>query len=680
MPIKWSPGCKCCEAVCEEYSIGYTPSTPLERGEYTTEDEWAPFTEYLEGDIVTHVDLTTGRMTAWRVPVTLFSGSGWTIYEESRYVKIKEIDRYDRPTEWYPIGGGWQTLTQIQVEDLVLANKIPKSAGYVSVEDVTFNPDWIARYNVQMFTDEVETNPIDINDKVIVYLLGATEVGVDNYPQTGTFIRLVDTDEIFLYPDGCRTDDPPTLHVSGELGVFEDFQTPQDLNSIEALDAYYIGKYTAGVSYSLCRTDQPLRGNVVAPIDLSLGTVDIPLNLSSVVFGTGAMVSGTSPDIRDINKVFVVEKAGYCEFAGEVFYGDIDDYFRVLDIEKVLNVEIDAFEHVLASTVETQSVLMGNYATEAWNIVQTPGGGKVGIFVAEYPDADTDFNPSVKFFGVQGSTTATLQNPDCEVYLTYECPCNPQFFDLQSIGGVNLLDLGKLPSSLFPPIVDRIGGLGAIFEEVSRGADPVGGLPLGVLHIDECKSIVADSVVVRGWAVNRESDVIRNDPLGGGDPEWLFRRRESLQVLVQKDGYYINGILGRQLIYQARSAVGLGGTLYKSSHTFGGYATQEEAENASLFTQQEIDDFIENQVKKANCSGRFSMDDQDPEGLWPIPTDGDTNGDGDIDFTFGYDTLDITEVIEDQIDKEAFSCYGVFIYIPYVGGYYDGETVVLETQ
>lgn len=194
MAIKWSPGCGCCRSGCETIDLKWIPSSPYDRGEYTDDDRWRPFTEYLQGDQFWEFsedrngDLQRFLFTA---PATMFSGGGWTLSEEARYSRGRGISYADGLEDFELLTNavdeayGWPT-DQILLHEALQEKKLREGQGLISRKEIA-KEEWIATWNVEVKSTE-EYDDMDMESlSVRVKFMGSAEYDpeVDDEPTSG---------------------------------------------------------------------------------------------------------------------------------------------------------------------------------------------------------------------------------------------------------------------------------------------------------------------------------------------------------------------------------------------------------------------------------------------------------------------------------------------------------------
>ena len=194
MAIRFSPGCGCCLGKCEEITLQWILSSPYDRGEYTDDDRWRPFTEYLQGDqfwefaLDRNGDLHKFLFTA---PATMFSGGGWTLTEEARYSRGRGISYADGLQDFELLTNAVDEaygfpLDQIQLHEALQQRRLYEGQGLISRREIA-KEEWIATWNVEVKSteqyDDMEMESLDVRVK----FMGSAEYdsAVDDYPTSG---------------------------------------------------------------------------------------------------------------------------------------------------------------------------------------------------------------------------------------------------------------------------------------------------------------------------------------------------------------------------------------------------------------------------------------------------------------------------------------------------------------
>ena len=365
--MKHSPGCKCCRPEgCQDIRLLWKPSSPYDRGEYTDNDQWKPYTEYLQGDQFwapstdRNGDLQKFLYTA---PVTMFSGGGWTNAEESRYSRGRGISYHDGLDDFELFGDGWPT-DQIRLHEALQTNRLREGQGIVSrqeFESDNWQIDWSCIVITPKYDDmEMESLTADIR------LMGSVEYDrdVDDRPTSGivTVISKASANErrIKPYPEQCipsceteteevwNPDDPqcgpkPPFGFNGKVehGTF----VGDNLNLSDA--------WGSNNDYFLTsRSVQPENGVVVGTLDVETQRQYSPrgedgvLNLHDVYVLVDCFVrpdcdfnptynNAGFENYKAQNAVTVVTKGGLVTQGGESFMVEAGDIIQITDFTKL---------------------------------------------------------------------------------------------------------------------------------------------------------------------------------------------------------------------------------------------------------------------------------------------------------------------------------------------------------
>ena len=376
MAIKWSPGCGCCRSGCETISLKWIPSSPYDRGEYTDDDRWRPYTEYLQGDQFWELsedrngDLQKFLFTA---PATMFSGGGWTLSEEARYSRGRGISYADGLEDFELLTNavdeayGWPT-DQIDLHNALQERKLREGQGLISRKDIA-KEEWIARWSVDV-KNTVEYNDMEMESlSVRVKFMGSAEYDpdVDDEPTSGivTVVSKAAPDERILgpYPEECI----PICET--ETGQVYDPDNPQCLSpppyrpewkiehgtfngASEDLDDTW-AKRDDLLAVTNCRSVQPESAAVMGSIDVPNQSMFAgreegePLDLHDYrvlneCFGgrytggnAGAGFSDGFEDHRLQNAVAVITEGGMVTQGGEPFMVEAGDIIQITDFIKL---------------------------------------------------------------------------------------------------------------------------------------------------------------------------------------------------------------------------------------------------------------------------------------------------------------------------------------------------------
>jgi len=215
MAIKWSPGCGCCRK-CNVANLKWIPSSPYDRGEYTDDDRWRPFTEYLQGDQFWEESTDRNGDThkfLFTAPATMFSGGGWTLTEEARYSRGRGISYADGLQDFElltnAVGEAYGfPLDQIRLHEALQQRRLYEGQGLISRKEIA-KEEWIATWNVEVKSteeyDDMEMESLSVRIK----FMGSAEYDseVDTEPTSGivTVVSKAAPDERVTspYPESC---------------------------------------------------------------------------------------------------------------------------------------------------------------------------------------------------------------------------------------------------------------------------------------------------------------------------------------------------------------------------------------------------------------------------------------------------------------------------------------------
>jgi len=366
MAIRFSPGCGCCLGKCEEITLQWIPSSPYDRGEYTDDQRWRPFTEYLQGDQFweestdRNGDLHKFLFTA---PATMFSGGGWTLSEEARYSRGRGISYADGLADFEIFGDGWSS-DQIRLHEALQTNRLREGQGIVSRKEYE-SENWQITWSCIVITpkyDDMEMESLTAD----VRLMGSVEYDrdVDDHPTSGivTVISKASANErrIKPYPEQCiptceaeteevwNPDDPqcgpkPPFGFEGKVehGTF----VGDNLN---------LSKVWGNNSdfFLTSRSVQPENGVVVGTLDVETQRQYSPrgedgaLNLHDVYVLVDCFVrpdcdfnptynNAGFENYKAQNAVTVVTKGGLVTQGGESFMVEAGDIIQITDFTKL---------------------------------------------------------------------------------------------------------------------------------------------------------------------------------------------------------------------------------------------------------------------------------------------------------------------------------------------------------
>ena len=368
--MKHSPGCGCCRpSGCETISLKWIPSSPYDRGEYTDDDRWRPYTEYLQGDQFWELsedrngDLQKFLFTA---PATMFSGGGWTLSEEARYSRGRGISYADGLEDFELLTNavdeayGWPT-DQIDLHNALQERKLREGQGLISRKDIA-KEEWIATWNVEVKAIE-EYDDMDMESlSVRVKFMGSAEYDpeVDDEPTSGivTVVSKAAPDERVTapYPDECI---PSCETETGEIwnpdapqcGPQPPYKPEWKIehgtfdSGGEMLDDTYAKEKSIYPSLVNSRSIQPVNAVVS-------GSLDIPALIASTVtpegepldlhdpqvlakfFGGTRLEDGFESRVMQ-NAVAVVVEGGEVTQGGASFAVEAGDIIQVVDFIKL---------------------------------------------------------------------------------------------------------------------------------------------------------------------------------------------------------------------------------------------------------------------------------------------------------------------------------------------------------
>jgi len=369
MAIKWSPGCGCCRSGCETISLKWIPSSPYDRGEYTDDDRWRPYTEYLQGDQFWELsedrngDLQKFLFTA---PATMFSGGGWTLSEEARYSRGRGISYADGLEDFELLTNavdeayGWP-IDQILLHEALQERKLREGQGLISRKEIA-KEEWIATWNVEVKSTE-EYDDMDMESlSVRVKFMGSAEYDpeVDDEPTSGivTVVSKAAPQERVTapYPEDCI----PVCEAENEqlwnpdnpqCGPQPPFKPEWKIehgtfnSGGEILDDTYAKEKQIYPSLVNSRSIQPVNAVVS-------GSLDIPALLASTVTPEGEPLDLHNPQVLAKffggtifedgfesrvmqNAVAVVVEGGEVTQGGPTFTVETGDIIQVVDFIKL---------------------------------------------------------------------------------------------------------------------------------------------------------------------------------------------------------------------------------------------------------------------------------------------------------------------------------------------------------
>ena len=467
--MKHSPGCKCCKS-CKTTDLLWTPSSPYDRGEYTDDDKWQPYTEYFMGDVfwmfALDRDGVEQKFLFTVIDAAMFSGPGWTQIEEDRYSRGKAISYADGLEDFELLTNavdeayGWPT-DQIDLHAALQERKLREGQGLISRKELA-KDEWIANWNTGSsdFVNNQQYDDYEMDSlRLRVKFMGSAEYdsSVDSEPKSGivtlctkaapmerlerphpeSCLPLCYSQQAMFPNNGIECDGYPPPYppqFKYEHGVFfgDDVQ----------VDETWAKSDTIG-NLRLSRRITPQGAAVYGPLDIQSliethGDPENPvLDMHSEavvleVFGRGQSIFQTTMDWTLQNLVVVATTSGTIEIGSgpiEVAVGDIiqvvdftrvlGGYFNEFDSEKGL-----AYEHIPAEEIievdQTASVIR-------WNSLSVPDttdndivyggtvsnitGGKVAIFVEELSDTDFEKTRDGSYYIEVGLNVCRVSTP-----------------------------------------------------------------------------------------------------------------------------------------------------------------------------------------------------------------------------------------------------------------------------
>lgn len=481
--MKHSPGCKCCrDNECTRVFFKWAPSSPYDRGEYTDDDQWTPYTEYHQGDEFwqwsedRNGDL---QRFLYKAPQTMFSGGGWTQVEEDRYYRGKAISYADGLDDFELFGHRWP-LDQIELDAALQTRRMSEGQGIVSREDVAQNEWYVAwKSDSSDFAYNTDYDDMEMESlRLKVKFMGSAEYDSENdtEPTSGVvtlFTKAAPMERVDRpYPQDCfrlcqddlahspdledQCGPPPPYHPQFKIqhGTFQGGHLELDDTWSKSVE----------IATRAARTVQPVGGAVVGALDIQslIGVHNEPsdtvLDLHEYavavdVFGrslegfidNGPIVS-MNPEIQ--NMVVVATSSGSVDIGNGPINVSEGDLIQIVDFLRVTggyfgefdNEKGQAYLHIPADqiaeserTVSLNSIGRG-YTLDTWNndiVYDGPMGaaigGKIALYVEELSDTDIgrtmDGSYYIKFSDsiCVVETPATVDSPECKPVPAYEC-------------------------------------------------------------------------------------------------------------------------------------------------------------------------------------------------------------------------------------------------------------------
>jgi len=452
MAIRFSPGCGCCLGKCEEITLQWIPSSPYDRGEYTDDDRWRPFTEYLQGDQFWEESTDRNGEThkfLFTAPATMFSGGGWTLTEEARYSRGRGISYADGLQDFELLTNAVDEaygfpLDQIRLHEALQQRRLYEGQGLISRKEIA-KEEWVATWNVEVKSteeyDDMEMESLDVRVK----FMGSAEYdsAVDDYPTSGivTVVSKAAPHERVTapYPEDCipvceaeneqlwNPDNPqcgpkPPFNPEWKIehGTFD--------SGGEILDDTY-AKSDKLLQVKNARSTQPESAAVMGSIDVPNQTMfggrdeGEPLDLHDYrvlneCFGgrytggnAGAGFSDGFEEHRIQNAVAVITKGGMVTQGGEPFMVEAGDIIQITDFTKLDCdpfadqhfrgtadfPEDGAFTHIPAAEIvehdrtcylSSDTTAIKGNDIEVAKSLSVYSGGRLAVYVEEFSDTD----------------------------------------------------------------------------------------------------------------------------------------------------------------------------------------------------------------------------------------------------------------------------------------------------
>lgn len=504
MAIRFSPGCGCCLGKCVETTLLWIPSSPYDRGEYTDEQRWRPFTEYLQGDQFWEFALDRNGDThkfLFTAPSTMMSGGGWTLNEEARYNRGRGISYADGLQDFELFGSGW-ARDQIRLHEALQTRQLRERQGIVSRRELA-KTEWIATWKVEVKATEEYSDMEMESLSVRVKFMGSVryDAETDDLPTSGVVTVVskaaplervnppypvecipvceATTEEAFNFDNPqCGTPPPYKPEWKIEHGWFQD--------DVETLDETY-SKSAAIQSMTNARSTQPSNAAVMGALDVEelqqvTGTTPLSLHDHRVLnqsFGATNGGAGFDDGFENHaiqNAVAVVTSGGTVTQGSGAFDVVAGDIIKIVDFTKLDDrpfsdevpygtadvAEDGAFLHIPAEEItEDDRTCYLHFGAGKPNPTRlsafdidvtghTATGGKLAIYVEKFSDTDIQRTRDGDYFCqfaedmCKIETPASIISPQCQPIPAYECNCRPLRGVLAP--GVDLTDITNYDS------------------------------------------------------------------------------------------------------------------------------------------------------------------------------------------------------------------------------------------
>ena len=471
MAIRFSPGCGCCLGKCEEITLQWIPSSPYDRGDYTDDDRWRPFTEYLQGDQFWEESTDRNGEThkfLFTAPATMFSGGGWTLTEEARYSRGRGISYADGLQDFELLTNAVDEaygfpLDQIRLHEALQQRRLYEGQGLVSRREIA-KEEWIATWNVEVKSTEEYQNIAMESLDVLIKFMGSAEYdsAVDDYPTSGIVTVVskaaplervnppypvecipvceASTEEVFdTNNPQCGTPPPYKPEWKIEHGWFE--------GAMETLDETW-SKSDLIESMTNARSVQPNNAAVMGALDVGeleqvTGTSPLSLHDYRVLnqcFGAingGAGFADGFENHAIQNAVAVVTSGGMVTQGGDSFEVAAGDIIQIVDFTKLDDrpfsdtvpfgtadvAEDGAFLHIPAAEItEDDRTCYLRFGAgkpnpsrlSAFDIDvtgHTVTGGKLAVYVEKFSDTDIQRTRDGEYYCEFGFNMCKIETP-----------------------------------------------------------------------------------------------------------------------------------------------------------------------------------------------------------------------------------------------------------------------------
>lgn len=401
MPIRLSPGCKCCDVTgCQSVLIGYTPTSQLSRGEWSGVPHWMPNALYPLKSRFIQSRLSDARLCAWESPTELQSGPGWIEEEESRYTLLSVIDVIDQVAEWELYGSGWENLPESQREYAIANGYLYPGCGFISREIAmpTTDLDWVASFSIY--------SKLPIDPEYLEYEIAARTITEASQSVRVTFKRVYPGSSVG-YPSvpewwSFYSNEPVKWAYKSELRIGGQNTHPLDVT-------------WGNPVHVIANTKQPEDSSIVGVIDFVAFNGKYDLGLFDPILFSSAKAKGSG-----------------------VIYGENYDannpstFLNVTDGDVVIrngltggkrNVLGD-FQIKEKNDVLSEFVLIGG-GMQVPSPGNMPDGRKLSVYcaAAEYQRFTDEESWGIQLQSAEASRTRTYDEPTCRLVEPSACPC-----------------------------------------------------------------------------------------------------------------------------------------------------------------------------------------------------------------------------------------------------------------